>query len=269
MATSSNGGARKALITGGANGFGLATARSLLAQGAQVAIGDVDKPQLERATAELDNSNLLPIELDVSSKESVQAAVAACEENFGGLDALVNCAGVIHFAPLEEVEETDWDWVINTDLKGVFLVSQAAASLLSKSGRGRIVNIGSDASKVGFPRIHSYVAAKHGVVGLTKSLAGELAPGKVTVNCVCPVGVPSTGMGEFVLSWKIDATGKTPEEIMAATAADIPLKRNATEADIANAVMFFLSDASDFLTGIALDVDGGMLSTIPLPGADD
>ena len=267
MATASNGAARKALITGGANGFGLAVARELLEQGAQVAIGDVDKPQLERATAELNSPNLLPIELDVSSRESVRAAVAACGENFGGLDALVNCAGVIHFAPLDKVEEADWDAVINVDLKGVFLMSQAAAPLLSQSGRGRIVNIGSDASKVGFPQIHSYVAAKHGVVGLTKSLAGELAPSKVTVNCVCPVGVPTTGMGEFVLSWKINASGLTPEEIMAATAADIPLKRNATELDIANAVIFFLSDASDFLTGIALDVDGGMLSTIPLPGA--
>jgi|TARA_B100001971_G_scaffold214623_1_gene253213 NAD(P)-dependent dehydrogenase (short-subunit alcohol dehydrogenase family) len=260
---------RKVLVTGGANGFGMETARALLAQGAQVAIGDIDKPQLEKATAELDNPNLLPLELDVSSKTSVQASVAACKENFGGLDALVNSAGVIQIAPLSEVTEEKWDWVINVDLRGVFLMSQAAAPLLSQCGRGRIVNIGSDASKIGFPQVHAYVAAKHGVAGLTKSLAGELASSKVTVNCVCPVGAPTTGMGEFVLSWKMDVTGLTPEEIMAATAADIPLKRNATEADIANAIMFFLADASDFLTGIVLDVDGGMLSTIPLPGAAD
>ena len=267
MTASSNVVARKVLITGGANGFGLAIARVLLEDDAQVAIGDVDKPQLERASAELNSPNLLALELDVSSSTSVKAAIAACEEKFGGLDALVNCAGVIHFAPLDKVEEADWDKVINVDLKGVFLMSQAAAPLLSQGGRGRIVNIGSDASKVGFPQIHSYVAAKHGVVGLTKSIAGELAPHQVTVNCVCPVGVPSTGMGEYVMSWKIDATGLTQEQIVAATAAEIPLKRNATEADITNAVMFFLSEASGFLTGIALDVDGGMLSTIPLPGA--
>ncbi len=267
MPFSSNEAARKALISGGANGFGLAVARRLLAQGAQVAIGDVDRPQLDRATALLNSPNLLPIELDVTSKESVTAAVAATAKRFGGLDALVNCAGVIHFSPLEDCEEADWNWVINVDLKGVFLMSQAAAPLLVQSGRGRIVNIGSDASKVGFPQIHSYVAAKHGVVGLTKSLAGELAPSNVTVNCVCPVGVPTTGMGVNVLAWKINASGLTSEEIKAATAAGIPLKRNATEADISNAVMFFLSDASNFLTGTALDVDGGMLSTIPLPGA--
>jgi NAD(P)-dependent dehydrogenase (short-subunit alcohol dehydrogenase family) len=260
---------RRALITGGANGFGLAVARALLAEGAQVAIGDVDANQLNKATDELKGSNLLALQLDVSSRASVQSAVAACRETFGGLDALVNCAGVIKFAPLAETSEADWDKVIDVDLKGVFLASQAAAPLLIESGRGRIVNIGSDASKVGFPVIHAYCAAKHGVVGLTRSLAGELAPGKVTVNCVCPVGSPTTGMGQYVLSWKIDNTGLTADEIMAATAAGIPLKRNCTEADVANAILFFLSDASSFLTGLALDVDGGMLGTIPLPGAAD
>lgn len=264
-----NGTSRRALITGGANGFGLATARMLLDQGSQVAIGDVDKQQLAKATAELDSPNLLSLDLDVTSRESAQASVDACQQNFGGLDALVNSAGVIEIAPLAEVTEESWDFVLDVDLKGVFFMAQAAAPLLSASGCGRIVNIGSDASKIGFAQVHAYCAAKHAVAGLTKSLAGELAPHKVTVNCVCPVGAPSTGMGEFVMSWKKSATGLTQEEIAAATAASIPLKRNATEADVANAIMFFLSDSSDFLTGLSLDVDGGMLSTIPLPGAAD
>jgi NAD(P)-dependent dehydrogenase (short-subunit alcohol dehydrogenase family) len=259
---------RRTLVTGGANGFGLALARALLAEGGQVAIGDIDARQLGKAAAELDSPRLRALELDVSSRASVDAAMAACRESFGGLDGLVNCAGVITFAPLKDTTEADWDRVIAVDLKGVFLASQAAAPLLIESGRGRIVNIGSDASKVGFPTIHAYCAAKHGVVGLTRSLAGELAPHKVTVNCVCPVGSPTTGMGQFVLSWKIQATGLTAEEIMAATAAGIPLKRNCTEADVVNSILFFLSDTSSFLTGLALDVDGGMLGTIPLPGAD-
>lgn len=269
MTTIDQGPPRRVLITGGANGFGLATARVLLAQGSQVAIGDVDKEQLAKATDELDSTNLLPLYLDVTSRESAQESVNACQETFGGLDALVNSAGVIEIAPLSEVTEESWDFVMDVDVKGVFLMSQAAAPSLSESGRGRIVNIGSDASKVGFAQVHAYCAAKHAVSGLTKSLAGELAPYKVTVNCVCPVGSPTTGMGEFVMSWKTNATGLNPSDIMAATAADIPLKRNATEADIANAIVFFLSDASDFLTGLSLDVDGGMLSTIPLPGAED
>lgn len=258
---------RRALITGGANGFGLATAQALLAQGAHVAIGDIDKNQLNVAMQNLNSDRVLPLELNVTSPVSVREGVEACQKAFGGLDTLVNSAGVIHFAPLDEVSEQDWDRVIDVDLKGVFLCSQAAAPLLRTSGRrGRIVNIGSDASKLGWPLIASYVAAKFGVVGLTKSLAGELAPYGVTVNCVCPVGVSTTGMGQHVLRWKIDVTGKTPEQILAATASEIPLKRNPSEADIINAIMFFIADSSDFLTGVALDVDGGMLSTAPVSG---
>lgn len=262
---------RRVLITGGASGFGLAIAQTLLAQRARVAIGDINADRLQEATRSLDKSDdVLPLELDVTSPVSVKAAVAACQETFGGLDTLINSAGVIHFAPLAEIREEDWDRVVDVDLKGPFLCSQAAAPLLRKSGRrGRIVNIGSDAAKIGCPMILSYCAAKFGVVGLTKALAAELAPYEVTVNCVCPVGVSTTGMGQRVLDWKIGATGQRIDEILAETAAGIPLKRNATVADVVNAVMFFLSDESAFLTGVALDVDGGLLSTMPIPGAEE
>jgi NAD(P)-dependent dehydrogenase (short-subunit alcohol dehydrogenase family) len=261
---------RRALITGGASGFGLGTARALLARGAQVALGDIDTARLHQAAQSLDSDDVLPIELDVTAKTSVTAAVAACEKTFGGLDTLVNSAGVIHFARLEEVSEADWDRVIDIDLKGVFLCCQAASPLLRASGRqGRIVNIGSDASKIGWPLIASYCAAKFAVVGLTKSLAGEFAADQVTVNCVCPVGVSTTGMGQYVLKWKEKASGEKPADVLAATAAGIPLKRNPTEDDIINAILYFLSAEAAFLTGVALDVDGGMLSTAAIPGLDD
>lgn len=262
---------RRVLITGGASGFGLAIAETLLAQQARVAIGDIDFERLQEAARNLDRGDdLLPLELDVTSPVSVKSAVAACQETFGGLDTLINSAGVIHFAPLAEIREADWDRVVDIDLKGPFLCSQAAAPLLCESGqRGRIINIGSDAAKIGCPMILSYCAAKFGVVGLTKALAAELAPYEVTVNCVCPVGVSTTGMGQTVLDWKTGATGQKTDEILAETAAGIPLKRNATVADVVNAVMFFLSDASAFLTGVALDVDGGLLSTMLIPGAEE
>lgn len=168
------GAGRRVLVTGGASGFGLAIARTLLAQRAQVAIGDIDSEQLQEATRSLDkDDDVLPLELDVTSPVSVQSAVEACQETFGGLDTLINSAGVIHFAPLSEIREADWDRVVDIDLKGPFLCSQAAAPLLCKSGqRGRIVNIGSDAAKIGCPMILSYCAAKFGVVGLTN---GKLA----------------------------------------------------------------------------------------------
>lgn len=262
---------RQALITGGASGFGLATARALLEQGGQVAIGDVDTHRLEKAAEDLNSENLLPLELDVTSKTSVQAAVATCVDAFGGLDTLVNSAGVLDFALLDEVQEENWDRVIDVDLKGVFLCCQAAAPHLRDSGRrGRIVNIGSDASKMGWPTIASYVAAKFGVVGLTKSFAGEFAPHGVTVNCVCPAGVSTTGMGRFVLDYKEELSGQTSEEILAATAAEIPLGRNPTVDDVVNAIEFFLADTSDFLTGVALDVEGGLTSTTAVvPGTRD
>ena len=262
---------RRALITGGASGFGLAIAETLLTQGARVAIGDIDSERLQEAVRNLDKGDdVLPLELDVTSPASAKAAVAACQEAFGGLDTLINSAGVIHFAPLAEIREADWDRVVDVDLKGPFLCSQAAAPLLCESGRrGRIVNIGSDAAKIGCPMILSYCAAKFGVVGLTKALAAELAPYEVTVNCVCPVGVSATGMGQTVLDWKIGTTGQKSDEILTDTAAGIPLKRNATVSDVVNAVMFFLSDESAFLTGVALDVDGGLLSTMPVPGIQE
>ena len=262
---------RRVLITGGASGFGLAIAETLLAQRARVAIGDIDSERLQEAARNLDRGDdLLSVELDVTSPVSVRAAVVACQETFGGLDTLINSAGVIHFAPLADIREEDWDRVVDVDLKGPFLCSQAAAPLLCESGqRGRIVNIGSDAAKIGCPMILSYCAAKFGVIGLTKALAAELAPYEVTVNCVCPVGVSTTGMGQTVLDWKIGATGQKTDEILVETAAGIPLKRNATVADVVNAVMFFLSDESAFLTGVALDVDGGLLSTMPIPGTEE
>jgi len=261
---------RRVLITGGASGFGLSTAKALLAQGAQVAIADIDEEKLQAAATESDSDRVLPLALDVTSPTSVQDAITACEKSFAGLDALINSAGVIHFGPVEETSEADWDRVIDIDLKGVFLCCRAAMPLLRQNGRrGRIVNIGSDVSKIGCALIASYCAAKFGVVGLTKALAGELAPDGVTVNCVCPVGVSTTGMGQDVLAYKHRITGAANNDILAATAADIPLGRNPTEDDIVNAILFFLAEESSFLTGVALDVDGGLLSTSALPGYPD
>ncbi|MAG37115.1 MAG: short-chain dehydrogenase [Dehalococcoidia bacterium] len=258
---------RRALITGGASGFGLGVARAMLDQGASVAIADQHAGRLQEAAQALDaGERLLPLELDVTSSDSVRAAVAACETAFGGLDTLVNSAGVIRMTPLDDISEEEWDWVVGVDLKGVFLCSQAAAPLLRQSGRGRIVNLSSDAGKVGFPTITPYVAAKHGVIGLTKSLAAELAPSKVTVNCLCPVGTPETSMGQDVLQMKARGTGASEEQLMAAAAANVPLGRSCTVADVVHAVMFLLSDEAAFLTGGTIDVDGGLINTAPVRG---
>jgi NAD(P)-dependent dehydrogenase (short-subunit alcohol dehydrogenase family) len=253
---------RSALITGGASGFGLAIARSLRAAGHAVAIADISRAALETAGTSL-GGEILTLETDVSSSRSVTAAVERCTHEFGGLDTLVISAGVIHFKPLGDVSEADWDHVLDINLKGAFLAAQAAAPALRVSGRGRIVSIASDAAKRGCAHLQAYSASKFGLVGLTESLAAELAP-DVTVNCVCPVGCPTTGMGEAIAAWKAEQTGRPEADVLAAAARTNPIGRNATEDDVANAVMFFTSDAADFLTGVALDVDGGAhLGVVP------
>jgi NAD(P)-dependent dehydrogenase (short-subunit alcohol dehydrogenase family) len=257
---------RRALVTGGAAGLGYAVAERLLAMGAWVAIGDIDSASLERAAKALNAPQLLPLKLDVTSRSSVRSAVMACEEKFGGLDTLVNCAGIIDFVTLRDMTEDQWDRVISVDLKGVFLCCQAVEQLLCKSGRGRIVTISSDAGKKGFALLSSYCAAKFGIIGFSKAIAGELAPYGTTVNCVCPVGVTTTQMGQKVLDWIRGRTGQPVEAILAVREQTVPVGRMATAADVVYAVMFFISDEASFLTGEAINVDGGTLSTSVVPG---
>lgn len=247
---------RKALVTGGASGFGLEIARRLHAAGASVALLDLAEDRLAQARDEIGGATLA-LAADVRSPGAVRAAVETAADTFGGLDTLVVSAGVIHIKPLADVTESDWDLTLDVNLKGAFLTAQAAADHLSASRRGRFVAISSDAGRRGFSWIQAYSASKFGLVGLVESLAVELAPQQVTVNCVCPVGCPTTGMGEQVLDWKVRRAGATAEEIRAETARTNPLGRNATEADVAEAVLFLVSDEAAFLTGVALDVDGG------------
>lgn len=258
---------RKALITGGASGFGLEIARRLVASAARVAIVDVSASALEAAASELGHA-VLSIRADVRSPQEVSGAVERAASAFGGLDTLVVSAGVIHIKPLAEVSEADWDLTLDVNLKGAFLAMQAAAPHLVAAGpgRGRVVAISSDAGKRGFAWIAAYSASKFGLVGLVESVAVELAENGVTVNAVCPVGAPDTGMGRQVLDWKVRHTGKPAAEVAGAAARTNPIGRNATAADVAAAACFLMSDEAAFLTGLAIDVDGGAHLGF-LPGA--
>jgi NAD(P)-dependent dehydrogenase (short-subunit alcohol dehydrogenase family) len=259
---------RRALVTGGASGLGYGVAAALLEAGARVAIGDVDKTRLKKAASSLDNPRAIFLHLDVTSQESVEAAVGKCRNEFGALDTLINCAGVFSLHSLDEISEGEWDRVLAINLKGVFLCCRTAAPLLRESGCGRIVNLSSDAGKKGYPLISAYCASKFAVVGFSKAIAGELAPYGVTVNCVCPIGVTATAMGEHVLQTLVARTGKDAANILAARERSVPVGRMARVEDVANAVMFFISDASGFITGEALNVDGGVLGTGLVPGLD-
>jgi NAD(P)-dependent dehydrogenase (short-subunit alcohol dehydrogenase family) len=247
---------RRAVVTGGASGFGLAIARRLVADGARVTLLDVSGSALALATEELGSAAKGRV-CDVRDQAAVRAAVEEAAARMEGLDTLVVSAGVIHVGGLAEVSEADWDRTLDINLKGAFLVIQAAAPSLVASGRGRILAISSDAGRRGFPGIAAYCASKFGLIGLIESVAVELASSGVTANALCPVGAPSTGMGQQVLAWKMRATGRPADEILAAAAATNPVGRNATEDDMVAAASFLLSDEASFLTGLSLDVDGG------------
>lgn len=247
---------RRAAITGAASGFGLEVSRRLIAAEATVALLDVAS-ELEAVAAGL-GSAALPLRCDVRSPEAVDAAVMAAVERFGGLDTLVISAGVIHIKPVTEVREADWDRTLDTNLKGAFLAMRAAVPHIAEAGgRGRIVAISSDAGKRGFGGIAAYSASKFGLIGLVESVAVELAPSGATVNAVCPVGAPGTGMGRQVLDAKVEASGRSAKAVLESAARTNPLGRNAEVDDVAGAIEFFLSDEAGFLTGNALDVDGG------------
>jgi NAD(P)-dependent dehydrogenase (short-subunit alcohol dehydrogenase family) len=257
---------RRALVTGGASGIGYGVAAALLKAGSYVAVGDVNEENLRNIDGDLKSARLVSLHLDVTSRESVQAAVERCRAEFGGLDTLVNCAGIFSLKKLDDIPEEEWDRILNVNLKGVFLCCQAAAPLLRASGRGRIVNLSSDAGQKAYPMISSYCASKFGVIGFSQAIAGELAPYGVTVNCVCPIGVTSTAMGQQVLDILVSATGKSAESILASREQSVPLRRMASVDDVVNAVLFFISDRSGFLTAEALNVDGGVLGTGVVPG---
>ena len=257
---------RKAVVTGGASGFGLAAARKLSGSGARVALVDLDERKLEAAAADI-GGGAIGLAADVRSPEAVQSAVDRAVSEFGGLDTLVLSAGVIHIKPVGDVTEADWDLTLDVNLKGAFLAIQSATTHLTASGRGRVVAIASDAAKRGFPYTQAYCASKFGLVGLIESVAVELAGEGVTANCVCPVGCYTTGMGQQVLEWKMEHGGKSATEIMNAAARTNPLGRNVSEADIVDAIMYFVSEEGSFLTGVALDVDGGA-HIGALPGVD-
>lgn len=247
---------RRAVITGGASGFGLEVARRLVAADAKVALLDVASG-LDDVASGLGGA-ALAVSCDVRSPEAVHSAVNHAAESFSGLDTLVVSAGVIHIKALGEVSEDDWDLTMDVNLKGAFLAMQAVAPHIVKTGtRGRIVAVSSDAGKKGYPSITAYTASKFGILGLVESVAVELAEHGVTVNAVCPSGAPSTGMGQEVLAWKVEATGKPPDQVKQDAARTLPLGRNATEADVAAAIEYLISDEASYITGATIDVDGG------------
>ena len=231
------------LITGASRGIGKATAREFLAGGARVAINGRTEASVAHAIKELGSrEGLVGAPGDVATAAGCAAVVGAAIEALGGLDVLVNSAGVFTKTPMAETNEDLWDSLIDINVKGTYFCSRAALSALDKSG-GSIVNVASEAGLNGYAGSTAYCASKGAVVNLTRSMALELAP-KVRVNCICP-GVIDTDMA------RIGFTDLSEE------AESYPLNRIGTAKEVAKGILYLASPDAGFITGSALAMDGG------------
>lgn len=240
---------KAALVTGASRGIGREIALELARQGANVAVnysGSEAKAQEVVAEIKALGRESFAIQCDVSNSESVTEMVKAAIENFGKLDILVNNAGITRDNLLMRMKEDEWDAVINTNLKGVFLCTKAVTRQMMKQRSGRIINIASIVGVIGNPGQANYVAAKAGVIGLTKTSAKELASRGITVNAVAP---------GFITT---DMTDKLTDEVKSAMLGQIPLSQFGEPSDIANVVAFLASEDGRYMTGQTLHVDGGM-----------
>ncbi len=238
-------GGRVALVTGGARGIGAAYIRALHAAGARVVISDILDSAGEALAAEL-GPDAMYVHLDVADEAQWESAVAASLDAFGGLDVLVNNAGIANAAPIEHLTTEKWNAVLAVNLTGVFFGCRAVVPSMKAQGKGSIINISSVEGMRGSPGLHGYTASKFGVRGLSQSLAVELGPSGIRVNSVHP-GFITTDM-----TTRID-----PGRL------DIPLGRPGTPGDVAGAIVFLAGDASAFITGAEFVVDGGMIAGIP------
>ncbi len=238
-----------ALVTGASQGIGEAIAKQLAKQGALVVCGARTEAKLQSvvATIKADGGKADHVVMDLASSESVRAAVAAVVERHGAIHILVNNAGITRDKLLIQMKEEDFSAVIDTNLKGAWTAIQAATKPMMKQRWGRIINITSVVGQMGNAGQSNYVAAKAGLIGLTKSVARELASRNVTANAVAPGYVET------------DMTSGLAPEVKAEFTKSIPLGRMGTPADIAAAVVFLASDEAAYVTGQVLSVNGGML----------
>ncbi len=236
---------RVAIVTGGARGIGRAIGRAFAAEGARVALADVDGESLEVAGRE---TGAFTVVADVADEDSVRAMVDVVVQRHGKIDILVNNAGVCPLTPFESIGREEWDRVLAINLTGAFLCSQCLAPLMTRQRYGRIINISSVAGKMGGVTVGvHYAVTKAGLLGLTWSLAKLVASSGVTVNAIAPVTVET----DLTRDWSSDVLERIRQSI--------PMGRLARVDDVASAAVFLASDEAGFITGEVLDVNGGFL----------
>jgi 3-oxoacyl-[acyl-carrier protein] reductase len=236
------------LVTGGTRGIGLAVARSLADDGASVVVSGRDPARLESAAKELEalGASALAVVADAAKREDADRLVEAAKERFGRIDVLVNNAGITRDQLLVRMKDDDWDQVLDTNLRGVFLMTRAVGKVMMRQKSGRIINISSAAGAMGNAGQVNYSAAKAGVIGLTKAAARELAHWNILVNAVAP-GLIETDMAAAI-----------PAEAREALLLQVPLKRIGTAKEVAEVVRFLAGEGAEYITGQVIHVNGGL-----------
>ncbi len=240
---------RNAVVTGGAAGIGQAVARRLAAEGASVAILDVDLPAAEKAAAEI-GGGAIACGVDVSNGAQVRAAVERVHANLGPVHVLINNAGIEAFEPFSEIHEDSWDRIFAVNVRGTFLCTQAVVPDMIEANWGRIINISSSSAQTGAPRMVHYSSSKAALFGFTRSLAIELGPHGITVNAVPPSLIDTPMLRRSEREGKLGPG-------MHAIAERLPVQRPGTPDDIAGACAYLASEDAGFVTGQVLGVNGG------------
>lgn len=241
-----------ALITGGGTGIGRACALRFAVEGAKVAIAGRRKELLAKVVNEITpGGEAVAIECDVSQRASVEKAIAATIERFGLLNVVVNNAGTMNPGTAEETSDEQWDAMIDTNLKGTFLVSRAALAAMRRAGGGSIVNMSSVYGLVGQTRRAAYAASKGGVTLLTRAMALDHAKENIRINCICP------SLVETEIARALFAAAPDPAAARRERLASVPMARAGTPDEIAALAVYLASDESGWVTGAAYSIDGG------------
>ena len=254
---------RNALVTGAGSGIGRAVALALASRGHAVSLAGRRAEPLEAVRSEIETAGgqaLVLSGFDVTDAASVQTGIAKAIDRFGDIAVLVNSAGEAPSAPFEKTDPAFWNRVIGINLTGTYLVTQAALASVRRAGKGRIVNVASTAGLTGYAYVSAYCASKHGVIGLTRALALELARTDITVNAVCP-GFTDTPLLDGAVETITGKTGRSPDEARASLARSNPQGRLVRPEEVAHTVMWLVSPEAGSITGQAIAVAGGEVMT--------
>ncbi len=246
---------RVALVTGGAQGIGGGISEALGAHGFRVAVADLNLGAAKETAARIvaAGGEAIAVPIDVTDTASVRDAVQDVTAQFGAIEVVVNNAGWDDFMPFLKTTEDFWDRILDINFKGALRVCHTVVPGMVERGFGRVVNIGSDAGRVGSSLEAVYSGAKGGIIAFTKTLAREVATKGVTVNTVCPGPTDTPALRKFA-----DNSGEDADKVIGGMARSVPMKRLGTPSDVAAAVAFFASDAAEYITGQTLSVSGGL-----------